>query len=165
MFTKGFDAHVCEGDSITCEVDGFEIRATITRDDDSTRPDARDCGFWPSKNPLSNGYVGENPPVPFETQMKKAQAVMDTWLADKWFYCGVCVVVSRKGIDLTDRYSNSCWGVECNYPDSDNSHLMEVANDLLGEALAEAKAKLAELCSFYKSIDTKMKDAITSKNS
>jgi hypothetical protein len=145
MFTKSFDKFVCEGDSIECTVDGFDIKAFIARDDCGDRPDQRDCAFWPSKNPFSSGSVGENPPMPFEEQQAKAESIMQAWKDDEWFYCGVCVVVSRCDVELTDKYSNAVWGIECNYPDSDNSCLTETANELLAEALHEAKENIKRL--------------------
>jgi hypothetical protein len=48
MFTKGFQTYACEGDSISCTVEGFTLHATLYRDDCGDRPDERDCGFWPS---------------------------------------------------------------------------------------------------------------------
>lgn len=38
MFVKGFDNYVCDGDKITCEVDGFTITARIVNDDDGSPP-------------------------------------------------------------------------------------------------------------------------------
>ena len=64
---------------------------------------------------------------------------------DEWFYCGVILSVALEGITL-DRFAASLWGIEANYPDSDNAYLSEVANELLPEALAEAKAERARQC-------------------
>ncbi|WP_272991028.1 hypothetical protein [Hyphomonas adhaerens] len=44
-----------------------------------------------------------------------------------------------------DSTQASLWGVEANYPGSDNAYLTEVANDLLPEALDTARAVLARL--------------------
>jgi hypothetical protein len=71
---------------------------------------------------------------------------MRAWCADEWWYCGIAVVVSRAGVNLTGKYDHALWRVECNYPDSENKYLTEVANELLPDALAAAKAKLAKLC-------------------
>jgi len=38
------------------------------------------------------------------------------------------------------------WGIEMNYPGSDNSYLLEIANEYASEAFEAAKAKLASLC-------------------
>lgn len=45
------------------------------------------------------------------------------------------VTVLRDGQEIG---CDSIWGVECNYPDSDNSYLLEVANDCALNALSEA---------------------------
>lgn len=38
MFPKGFDKWACDGDSISCTVDGFDVVATIVRDEDMGEP-------------------------------------------------------------------------------------------------------------------------------
>ena len=38
MFTENFDDYVCDGDSITCEVDGYTVTAKIERDNDCGTP-------------------------------------------------------------------------------------------------------------------------------
>ena len=45
-----------------------------------------------------------------------------------------------------DKFAASLWGIEANYPDSDNAYLSEVANELLSEALAEAKTERTRQC-------------------
>lgn len=142
-FQHKFQRFVCEGDSITCSVDGFDLKATIYRDDNQDKPEDRDEGFWPSRDKSSAGYVGEDR---YDDEMAKAKSVMAAWLNDEWFYCGVAVTVERNGVQLTGQYSNALWGVECNYPDSDNDYLRCVANELLSEALDEAKATRAKIC-------------------
>lgn len=72
--------------------------------------------------------------------------VLQAWCDDQWSWAGVSVTVSRNGVQLVEDYEHALWGIEINYPDSDNSYLVEVANDLAGEALETAKAKLASLC-------------------
>ncbi len=147
LFTNGFNSYACEGDSISCEVDGFTLTATIYRDDtNGDSPDERDDGFWPSIDPKSAGYIGSKSAATLRRHMAKANAVLEAWKRDDWFYVGIVVTVSRNGIELTHKYGNALWGIECNYPGSDNSYLMVVANELAPEALSDAKAKLAELC-------------------
>lgn len=138
-----FPNYVCEGDSVSIEYDGFTLTATIYRDDSGYTPEDRDDGFWPSRDKDAAGYV---PPDNFEVERAKAERVKAAWLADDWFYCGVAVTVSKAGVQLTERYANALWGVECNYPDSDNEYLGTVAGELADEALEAARAKLAELC-------------------
>ena len=60
-FTERFDAFVCEGDSITCEAQGFEIIARIVRDDSGDAPDQRQDGFWPSLYKDAPGFIGPGP--------------------------------------------------------------------------------------------------------
>ena len=155
MFTKGFDNYVCDGDQIHCTVDGFDCTATIYHDDDSTPPDERQDGYWPSLDPKSDGYIGPKSKATLARQMKQAKDVLEAWKKDEWWYVGVAVVVSKAGVQLTGEYDHACWGIEANYPSTKgqirrygnpNKYLTEVANEELGEALTAAKAKLAELC-------------------
>jgi hypothetical protein len=60
------------------------------------------------------------------------------WAQDEWFYVGVVVTASLGGTDLG---SASLWGVACNFPNSDNDRLSEVAGELQAEAIAEADAQ------------------------
>ena len=60
-FTQRFQPFVCEGDSITCEVAGFEIIARIVRDDCPDPPDERQDGFWPSLYKDAPGFIGPGP--------------------------------------------------------------------------------------------------------
>lgn len=143
MFTKQFGKFVCEGDSITCEVDGFTAMAIVYSDDDPSPPDKRMDGFWPSKDPKAAGYCS---PEIFDEEQAKAERAMEAWKKDEWFYCGVDITVSRADVQLTCQYQHALWGIECNYPDSDNNYLTEVANELLDEALKEARGKIKELC-------------------
>lgn len=125
MFTKGFDDYVCEGDTISCTVEGFDITAQIVRDDDYNIDD--DDGHNPDPK-----VTGCNP-----RQQKKILAARKAWQNDEWFYCGVSLSVSRAGIELAE-HAASLWGIECNYPSRrkhPNTHLTEVANELLPEAL------------------------------
>lgn len=75
--------------------------------------------------------------------------MLKAWENDEWFYCGVCVVIEKNGVQLTDDYEHALWGIECNYPHPGryrrNGYLRTVANELLPEALEAAKAKLAQL--------------------
>jgi len=78
---------------------------------------------------------------------------MAAWKNDDWFYCGVILSVALEGITL-DRFAASLWGIEANYPDSDNSYLSEVANELLSEALAEAKTERARQCAILCQVES-----------
>lgn len=147
MFTKDFPAFACDGDTIRCTVEGFDCIAFVERDDNSDAPDQRQDGFWPSLDPSDAGYIGSKSKSSLRRHMKRAKAIMDAWRNDEWDYCGVCVVVERNGVCLTGKYGNALWGIERNYPSShSNAYLRATANELLDEALEQAKAKLTELC-------------------
>jgi len=144
-FKTPFKSFACEGDSITCEFEGFTATARIYRDDCTDRPDQRDDGFWPSLDSSSAGYIGPKSQRTLERHKAKARDIMRAWEADEWFYCGVAVTIERNDVELTHKYGAALWGIECNYPGGDNLYLLQVANELLPEAIAAAKAKLTEL--------------------
>jgi hypothetical protein len=145
MFKTGFKSFACVGDSITCEVDHFTITARLFRDDCGDAPDDRQDGFWPSANPDDAGYIGTSDKQALKKARERAQYVFDKWSEGDWFYVGVSVTVEAEGVSIIGEYGHALWGVECNYPGSDNSYLTEVANELLPEALCEAKRKLTRL--------------------
>lgn len=70
-------------------------------------------------------------------------AVLKAWCEDEWHWTGIVVTVFRDGVKLA---SEGLWGIERNYPSSDNSYLSEVANELLPEALDAAREKIKQLC-------------------
>lgn len=137
-FEKGFDHYVCEGDRITCEADGFTVTARIERDygyhiddDDCHNPDQK--------------VTGCN-----DKQFRQLLRARQEWFDDEWFYGGVVLEVSRNGVTL-DNHAASLWGIECNYPytgdpKDPNAYLLEVANELLPEALERGRKVLAQLC-------------------
>ena len=141
-----FDRYVCEGDSIACEVDGFRVIARIVRDDCPDAPDERQDGFWPSLYINDPGFIG--PGNNFRERLAKAQAeaeaVMDAWRKDEWFYCGIVLAIECDGVEL-DENAASLWGIEANYPGSDNAYLSEVAGELLPDALAAGRTALTRL--------------------
>lgn len=67
---------------------------------------------------------------------------LKAWCADEWSYVGLEVSVSRNGVQMTDEYAHALWGVET---DSGADYFAEIAGDLAGQALAAARAKLAQL--------------------
>lgn len=145
-FTEHFDAYACEGDAISCEAKGFIVTARIVADDCLDAPDQRQDGFWPSLYKDAPGFIG--PGNGFRARFAKAraeaEAIMESWRKGDWFYCGVVLSISLEGVTLAE-HGASLWGVEANYPGSDNTHLTEVAEELLLEALGTARAVLARL--------------------
>ena len=146
-FTQRFQSFACEGDSITCEVAGFEITARIVRDDCPDAPDERQDGFWPSLYKDAPGFIGPGPNYRqrFAEAQARAKAVMAAWRKDEWFYCGIVLSVALEGVTL-NAHDASLWGVEANYPDSDNAYLTQVAQELLPEALDAGRAAARRLC-------------------
>jgi hypothetical protein len=116
-YASSFDRFVCPGDTISADVDGFTVTARIVYDE-STRPEYYEC------------YDDTN---------------VHAWYNNDWYFCGVCVQVSRAGIDLTGPYGAALWGIKANFPRSDNAYLTEIAADLIPEAIAEARAAMARL--------------------
>ena len=147
-FQETFLPYVCVGDTVTCDVNGFTITARVVADDCSDAPDQRQDGFWPSLYIGDPGFIG--PGRNFRERLAKAQAeaeaVMDAWRKDKWFYCGIVLAIECEGVEL-DHNAASLWGIEANYPGSDNAYLAEVADELLPEALAAGRAALKRLMS------------------
>ena len=132
MFTEKFDKYVCDGDSISTEVEGFEIRARIVWDTDRGIDD--DDG-----HSLDQSVTGCN-----DAQMEKIKAARLAYGRGDWGYCGVVLSVARNGVELSD-HAASLWGIEANYPEGDNGYLSEIANELLAEALDYAKKEQARI--------------------
>lgn len=159
-FTETFEKSVCEGDTIDCTVKGFDINARIVRDDCNDAPEfgglenasvkrfpeGRQYGFWPSLDPQAAGYIGDGPRPKkrFEVEHAHAAEIMQAWLDDQWFYCGIILSVSRAGV-LLEEHAASLWGIEANYPESDNAYLNTVANELVSEAIITGHTALARL--------------------
>jgi len=137
MFTKGFDSYVCEGDTIECEVDGFTVQATVERDIDYGIDDD-------DSHNEDQSVTGCN-----DEQQAKLIEAREAWFDNEWFYCGIVLRVLRNGVELDD-HAASLWAIDCNYPGSDNSYLLQVANELLPEALNSAKAIMEKLVAGYK---------------
>lgn len=116
-----FPVYACEGDRIEWTREGFDFTARIARDYD-TKPEDSEC------------YTPED---------------VKRWESDEWFYCGVVLSVSLKGIEL-DHHAVSLWGIECNFSDTSNTYLSEVAQELEGEALETALAEVARIIELLK---------------
>lgn len=183
IFNDTFGRYVVSGDTISAEVDGFEITATLHHDEDAEAPWEREDGHGPvtdwtrrSKAPgeiiLSTdreshrfydfaeacaiarrdgwGVAGGRKDGESARAYAARAALADfralrAWANDEWHYVGVAVTVERDGIALTGPYDFALWGIESNYPGSDNDYLAEVAEQFAPEALDAARAKAADI--------------------
>lgn len=132
QFTQKFDNYSCVGDSIECQIEGFTFMARIVFDETHSIDD----DDWHNPDQSVTGCD--------EDEQKKLLAAREAWFNDEWFYCGIVLTASKAGVDL-DQYAAALWGIECNYPDSDNSYLSDVANELLPEAIERAQTILKQL--------------------
>lgn len=126
-FDQGFSAFACIGDTITCEADGYTFTARIVADID-TRIDDDESH---SEDRSVTGCT--------EEQHAELMAARAAWFRDEWCFVGIVISVSRNFIELDD-FAASVWGIEMNYPGSDNAYLEELANDLLPEAMEVARS-------------------------
>lgn len=122
MFTKKFGSYVCEGDTIKASHKGIDLIATIIRDPDYQIDDD-------DSHNIDQSVTGCD-----DAQQKELLAAREAWLNGEWFYCGIVISGYVDGILIND-HAASLWGIECNYPRTDNSYLVEVANELLEEAI------------------------------
>ncbi|WP_309383168.1 hypothetical protein [Cerasicoccus frondis] len=132
-FPESFHSFVTCCSSISLETDdGFTVTARIDFDDQS-HIDDDDC------HNTDRSVTGCN----FGQHMQLLKA-RKAWFDNEWFYCGVVLSVSKAGVVLDD-HAASLWGIEANYPKSDNNRLTEVANELAAEALEVGREVLAKL--------------------
>jgi hypothetical protein len=111
-----FPAYACQGDRIEWTAEGFDIVARLEYDTDSN-PEDVEC------------YSPED---------------VQRWKNDDWFYVGVVLSVSRNGVELSD-HAASLWGIDCNFNNTSNTYLSEVARELEAEALETARAEMARI--------------------
>ena len=159
----------------TIELDGFTIRAALDIDYDSDAPWEEDgdgpVSDWTSRDKapgelvldaamgayryydydeacriaLRDGWDAAPLNTGQETTLQQAMkaALADyerlrAWYENRWYYADVVVTVSKAGIKLG---SAALCGVESDA----GVYLVEVANELLEEAVAEARATLGRL--------------------
>lgn len=136
MFDQKFKKFACPGDRIRCTLERFTFVATLHQDYDHDIDDD-DC-----HNP-DQRVTGCN-----AEQQQQLLAARKAYANDKWFYVGIVVEAYLTDFSLDTpivKHAASLWGIECNYPGSDNSYLNEVANELLSEAQTAADIALREL--------------------
>lgn len=133
-FTKSFDQIVCVGDKIDCTINGFSFQARIAHDLDYCIDD--DDAHSTDQN--VTGCDAE--------QQEKLSAARDSWNRNEWFYCGIIISARHIATGAFWDHVDSLWGIEANYPGSDNTYLNEAASEILTNAIAEVRSKLRELC-------------------
>lgn len=111
-----FKPYALPGDTIQWQASGFDLTATLVRDD-LIIPNDFDC-YSPLK--------------------------VKQWKNDEWFFVGVVLSVSKVGI-LIDDNAASLWGIECNYNKKSNKYLSEVAKELESEALDCANMQVVKI--------------------
>lgn len=88
--------------------------------------------------PYGEGTPGQRAARAAEADFKRLKA----WVNDEWIYLGVAVTVEVDGVALVGKYDHSLWGIES---DSGPEYFTEVADELLDDAMKDARARAAEL--------------------
>ncbi len=133
QFKQGFSGYAYIEDTIETTAGKIIVVAKILRDEDTT---------------IDDDYYSQDMTGCTDEQQAEIERVRDAWYSNEWFYCGIVLSVYYENehtrIELHD-HAASLWGIECNYPGSDNSYLTEVANDMLSEAIEEGQIALDSL--------------------
>jgi hypothetical protein len=131
-FTTAFDRYACTGDTITGTLNGYDLTARIEHDQDASIDDD-------DNHNTDQAVTGCD-----DDEQEKLLEARRAWENNEWFYCRVVVSVSRNGV-LIDDHAAGLWGIECNYPGSDNAYLLTVANELAEEAVGHAEKERARI--------------------
>lgn len=89
--------------------------------------------------PYGEGTPGQRA----ERAVQRDFEMMQDWCNDGWWWGYVTLSVYRNGIEVLDHAATLC-GIAVNCGD-DNSYLLEVANELLGEAIEKAEARVSSM--------------------
>ena len=127
-FETGFDKFICDGENITTTVDGIKFRATINYDSDSSIDN--DEGF--SIDQLVTGCNDE--------QQKQLLRDRELYEQGVWWYGTLSFTAHKNLVPIA--INTSLCGIEVNYPSTGNIQLLQYANELLPQAVAEAKAEI-----------------------
>jgi hypothetical protein len=106
------------------------------RDDSANRPDERDDGFWPSRDPNAAGYVM---PENYDAAQESAEARMEAWGNDEWSYVGVVAVatayvpIGGNSFRVMTLRSGGLWGIESDSEDYLREVYKEEKTALMGE--------------------------------
>jgi hypothetical protein len=158
------------------KVAGFTVTAYLERDNDSGPPWEEDYGHGPvsewtarDKRPGERQLCGNRrggryydvqeaiaiakrdgwdaPPYGGTPGQKAARAVeadykrLRDWCNDEWWYIGVVLRVSKGDVMLSE-HAASLWGIESDA----GEHLVDLANELLDEALDEGRRLAHSVC-------------------
>ena len=127
-----FSRYVCIGDSVSIEVDGFEVVARIENDEDSRIDDD------------DHHCADQNVTGCDDEQFARLLKARRAWNNDEWCYCGIALSVRRSGVTLDD-HAASRYRVEMNYPGRNNGYLSVCADEMLDEAIERGRAILETL--------------------
>ena len=117
-FTKHFDNYVVHAEKITGKI-GNTTYTAIIEDDPTYSIDDDDM------HNSDRSVTGLDDKKHAEIMVNRA-----AFFKNEWWYGTITVIAERNGWTKT---IGSIGGLECNYPDGDNNHLMEAANDLVAE--------------------------------
>ena len=90
--------------------------------------------------PYRQGTPGEQA----SRAVKRDYEYLRAWCNDDWYWCGIVLSVQRGSIML-EADAADAWGIECRIDGGDNSHLTELANELVDEAVGVGTRILDEI--------------------
>lgn len=108
-------------------------------DECGDRPDERDDGFWPSRDPDAAGYVL---PENFDAAQESAEARMEAWQDGEWQYVGVVacaevyIPIGGGSFRVMTLRSGGLWGIESDAGDYLRDVFEEEKAALIGELTA-----------------------------
>lgn len=132
-FKDKFKDYVCEGDTISVKIGGVVYTARI-ENDDCYSIDDDDCH---NEDQSVTGCDDE--------QFAKLLEARKAYFRGEWFYCGIIISATLEGSPIFEYDLDSLWGIEVNYPGSNNDYLTEVANDMLPLAIKICETELAKV--------------------
>ena len=117
-FKDKFKNYACEGDTISVTIAGVVYTARIENDDCYSIDDE---------------------------QFAKLLEAREAYFRGEWFYCGIIISATLENSPIFEYDLDSLWGIEVNYPDSNNDYLTQVANDMLPIAIKICESELAKV--------------------
>lgn len=77
---------------------------------------------------------------------------LKAWCNDEWYWGRIVVTVTHTESEI-ELASDSLWGIDANYPGSDNSYLTDCAMELAESALSEARNRAKELATALQGVE------------